>query len=102
MITTAIFDLDGTLVSSVGLHEKAWQELFREYGITLNPAELKEQSGKKNDYFANLIIGRRGRTDLDPQKISDEKDGMAVALLKREPAVAYPHTKELLRKLTDN
>jgi HAD superfamily hydrolase (TIGR01509 family) len=97
-----ICDLDGSLVVSVGLHEKAWQRLFENYNIELTDAELKEQSGKKNILFIELILGRRERNDLDPQKLSDEKDDMVVAVLEQEPAVVYPHAKEMLELLQGN
>ena len=32
MIRAVIFDVDGTLVDSVDLHARAWQETFREFG----------------------------------------------------------------------
>jgi beta-phosphoglucomutase-like phosphatase (HAD superfamily) len=32
MPKAVIFDVDGTLVDSVDLHAKAWQDAFRDYG----------------------------------------------------------------------
>jgi beta-phosphoglucomutase-like phosphatase (HAD superfamily) len=32
MIRAVIFDVDGTLVDSVDLHAKAWQDALRDYG----------------------------------------------------------------------
>jgi beta-phosphoglucomutase len=99
MKKAGIFDLDGTLVSSVGLHEKAWQKLFNSYGITLSDTELKEQSGKKNILFIETILERRSRQELDPQTLSDEKDEMVVTVLTKEPSVVYEGAQELLEKL---
>lgn len=99
MKTAAIFDLDGTLVSSVGLHEKAWSALFQKYGITLTEAELKEQSGKKNTTFIDMILQRRGRTDLDAQVLSDEKDATVMDILQSEPSTIHEGVKEFLKLL---
>ena len=99
MKKAAIFDLDGTLVSSVGIHEKAWQSLFGQYGISLSDAELREQSGKKNILFITIILERNSRTDLDPQILSDQKDDMVVEILKRRPAVVYVNVSQLLELL---
>ena len=32
MIEAVIFDIDGTIVDSVGLHAKAWQGAFEKFG----------------------------------------------------------------------
>jgi len=98
MKQAAIFDLDGTLVSTVGLHEGAWQELFKKYGIELTPEELREQSGKKNTTFVGIIAGRRG-VALDAQKLSDEKDATVMEHLRSNPAKVFPGAAEFLQEL---
>ncbi len=100
--TAAIFDLDGTLAKSPGLHEEAWQGMFADHGITLTTAELQEQSGKKNSAFIKLILERRGRNDLDPHELSKEKDALVIAILLHKPADIYPNVKELLKLLRLN
>jgi beta-phosphoglucomutase-like phosphatase (HAD superfamily) len=32
MVKAVIFDMDGTLVDSVDLHAKSWQDAFRDFG----------------------------------------------------------------------
>ncbi len=95
----AIFDLDGTLVSSIGLHESVWDEVFRRHGVELTPDELKEQSGKKNTLFVKIILDRRGRTDLDAQAVSDEKDAGVIAALVSNPPAVFPGVHELFAEL---
>jgi beta-phosphoglucomutase-like phosphatase (HAD superfamily) len=41
-----VFDVDGTLIDSVDLHTRAWQEAFAEFGNQLHFAELRSQIGK--------------------------------------------------------
>jgi Haloacid dehalogenase-like hydrolase len=49
MIKAVIFDVDGTLVDSVDLHARAWQETFREFGKHIPFQEIRMQIGKGRD-----------------------------------------------------
>ncbi len=44
-----IFDIDGTLVDSVDLHAKAWQEAFENFGKHLEFQAVRDQIGKGGD-----------------------------------------------------
>lgn len=98
----AIFDLDGTLVNTIGLHEKAWKELFQKYGIALTDEELKEQSGKKNTFFISVILKQRKREGLSPEKLSDEKDEIVIENLRKEPPHYFHGVEKLLKLLKEN
>jgi len=98
----AIFDLDGTLVDTSRLHEKAWVELFGRHGISLDPQELKEQRGKKNTLFIRLIMDRKNRNDVHPDRLSDEKDHIVLEILKTEPVVLFDGVKTFLALLKKN
>ena len=43
MLKAAIFDIDGTLVDSVDLHARAWQEAFAHFGheVTFEQARVR-------------------------------------------------------------
>src|ERR1700743_43031 len=45
----AIFDIDGTLVDSVGLHARAWQEAFAEFGHDVPFGQAPSHIGKGGD-----------------------------------------------------
>ena len=49
MIKAVIFDVDGTLVDSVDLHTRAWQETFRAFGKDIPFQEIRMQIGKGGD-----------------------------------------------------
>jgi len=98
----AIFDLDGTLVFSPGLHVEAWKNLFNLYQITLTEEELKEQAGYKNVVFIKKVLERRKIDHLDIQKLSDQKDEMVIEILKADPAKVFPGVEELLKLLKSN
>jgi beta-phosphoglucomutase-like phosphatase (HAD superfamily) len=48
-LKAVIFDIDGTLVDSVDLHARAWQEAFCKYGREVSFAEIRQQIGKGGD-----------------------------------------------------
>ena len=48
MVKAAIFDVDGTLVDSVDLHAKAWQDAFREFGCHTKPFGIRSARGAIN------------------------------------------------------
>ncbi|MCA1827625.1 MAG: HAD family hydrolase [Myxococcales bacterium] len=75
----AIFDVDGTLVDSVDLHARAWQEAFAYFGRRVSFEEVRAQIGKGGDqlmpvFFSQDDLARRGeaidsyRSDLYKRK----------------------------------
>ena len=93
----AIFDVDGTLVDSVDLHARAWQEAFAYFGRRVPFEEVRAQIGKGGDqlmpvFFSQDDLARRGeaieqyRSDLYQRRY-----------LKR--VRAFPQTRELFEEL---
>jgi HAD superfamily hydrolase (TIGR01509 family) len=75
----ALFDVDGTLVDSVDLHARAWQEAFAHFGKRIALEEIRAQIGKGGDqllpvFFSQDELARRGqaieayRSDLYKRK----------------------------------
>jgi len=89
-----IFDLDGTLVDSMPLHYRAWNEAMKRAGL---PHELDE------DLFYSLggvptlrvaeLMGEHYRLRLDPHKVFHEKEGLFLELRSElrliEPVAAF-------------
>ena len=46
MLKAIIFDVDGTLVDSVDLHARGWQDAFAEFGYTIDYSKIRSQIGK--------------------------------------------------------
>ena len=51
-----IFDVDGTLVDSVDLHARAWQDAFAEFGHQIALGELRGQIGKGGDQLMPVFL----------------------------------------------
>ncbi len=55
---TVIFDVDGTLVDSVDLHAKAWQDAFRDFGHDFEQKACHDQIGKGGDQLLPVFLSR--------------------------------------------
>ena len=65
-----LFDIDGTLVDSVDLHAKAWQEALAHFGHRIAYEDIRAQIGKGGDellpvFLSQDEIARRGKTIED-------------------------------------
>ncbi|HEV2705615.1 MAG TPA: HAD family hydrolase [Pyrinomonadaceae bacterium] len=58
MLKAVIFDIDGTLVDSVDLHAKAWQEAFRHFGREVPFEDIRKQIGKGGDQLMPVFFTR--------------------------------------------
>lgn len=69
MLRGVVFDVDGTLVDSVDLHARCWQEAFARYGKQIAFAKLRAQIGKGGDqlipFFLNEEENERWGEELD-------------------------------------
>jgi HAD superfamily hydrolase (TIGR01509 family) len=53
-----IFDVDGTLIDTVDLHAKAWQEAFRKFGAEIDFDEIRGKIGKGGDNLIPTLLPR--------------------------------------------
>ena len=51
-----LFDIDGTLVDSVDLHARAWQEAFEHFGKRLAFGDIRAQIGKGGDQLMKEFL----------------------------------------------
>jgi len=54
-----IFDIDGTLIDSVDLHAKAWQDSFAHFGVRLTFTEVRNQIGKGGDELLPTFLNKK-------------------------------------------
>lgn len=100
MIKAVIFDIDGTLVDSVDLHARAWQETFKHFGKEIPYEQVRHQIGKGGDQLMPVFFSQE---ELDEKGEKMEK--YRGELYKRDylPRVrAFPLVRELFQKIKDD
>src|SRR5215210_7611089 len=100
MIKAVIFDIDGTLVDSVDLHARAWQETFKHFGKEIPYEQVRHQIGKGGDQLMPVFFSKQ---ELD--EIGSEMEKYRGELFKREylPQVrAFPRVRELFTKIKED
>jgi HAD superfamily hydrolase (TIGR01549 family) len=63
MLKAAIFDIDGTLIDSVDLHARAWQEAFAHFGHRVSFEQARSQIGKGGDQLLPVFLSDAEQTD---------------------------------------
>jgi beta-phosphoglucomutase family hydrolase len=69
-----IFDLDGTLSDSMGVHIASWNKIGEKYGFQFDPEIYYEMTGSPTIEFARKIIEKHN-IDADPEEIVKLKQG---------------------------
>ena len=100
MTEAVIFDLDGTLLDSVDLHAKAWQEAFQHFGYDFSYEDIRSQIGKGGDQLLPFF--------LSPEDV--EAKGKALQdfrgpLFKRKylsQVKPFPGVRELFKRIKSN
>ncbi|MDQ3684345.1 MAG: HAD family hydrolase [Acidobacteriota bacterium] len=96
-IKAVIFDIDGTLVDSVDLHARAWQETFKKFGKEIPLADVRRQIGKGGDQLLPVFFSKK---ELD--EFGEEMEEYRGELFKKEylPRVkAFPKVRELFERI---
>ncbi|HEX4383501.1 MAG TPA: HAD family hydrolase [Myxococcales bacterium] len=93
-----LFDVDGTLIDSVDLHAKAWQEAFAHFGKRIGFEEVRSQIGKGGDqllpvFFSQEELALRGEAIESYRSELYRRD-----YLKR--IRAFPEVRELFQEIS--
>ncbi|HYY95816.1 MAG TPA: HAD family hydrolase [Pyrinomonadaceae bacterium] len=97
MIEAAIFDIDGTLVDSVDLHARAWQEAFARFGKEIPYERVRYQIGKGGDQLMPVFL-----SEEELERFGEELEKYRGELFKRAymPRVkAFPKVRELFERI---
>ncbi len=97
MPKAVIFDVDGTLIDSVDLHAKAWQDAFAEYGRTVPFDDIRGQIGKGGDQLLPVFLSKD-----DIEAFGEKLEERRGAILKERylPKVqAFPRVRALFEHL---
>src|SRR5690349_5774703 len=92
-----LFDVDGTLVDSVDLHARAWQEALQHFGHRVAFEQIRAQIGKGGDqllpvFLAEDELGRRG-------EVIEEYRGDLYKRKYLKRVRAFPRVRELFQAL---
>ncbi len=97
MVKAVIFDVDGTLVDSVDLHARAWQEAFADYGHDIAFKALRDQIGKGGDQLLPVFLTEDERSTQGKQIEARRSDLVKQRYLSQMQA--FPKVRELFERL---
>jgi HAD superfamily hydrolase (TIGR01509 family) len=97
MPLAVIFDIDGTLLDSVDLHTRAWQETFARYGIQVTFDEVRSQIGKGGDQLMPVFVPKDMLQRLGKKLEQDRTNYFHARYL---PEVrAFPQVRKLFERI---
>ena len=85
-IRGAIFDCDGTLADTMGLHYQAWVRALADRGAAMSENLFYELGGVQTHRIVAILNERLGRT-LDVEETAAAKEALYEALLPQAPPI---------------
>ena len=100
MTKAIIFDVDGTLLDSVDLHARAWEETLKHFGYDFPFDKIRSQIGKGSDQFLPVFL-----SEQEQKEKSKEMTEYRSQLFKDKylPQVKpFPRVRELFEKVIEH
>ncbi len=97
MIKAVIFDIDGTLLDSVDLHAKAWQEAFKKFGYDFSFDKIRSQIGKGGDQLLPVFLSKEDQEQKE--KAITEAGGQLFKEKYLSKVKPFPRVRELFEKV---
>ena len=100
MKKAVIFDVDGTLVDSVDLHARAWQEALAQFGHPVAFEAVRGQIGKGGDQLLPVFLSKE-----EISKYGKQIEEYRGALFKRQylsQVTGFPQVRDLLQQIKRN
>jgi beta-phosphoglucomutase family hydrolase len=73
-IKAIIFDMDGTMVDNMAVHNHIWMEYLQELGVQVDPVSFNDQTaGKTNPEIMRMFLGN-GHSDERLSELGQEKE----------------------------
>ncbi len=95
-----IFDIDGTILDSVDLHARAWQETFEHFGYSFPFERIRAQIGKGGDQLLPVFL-----SEQDQKSKGDEIKEYRGELFKKKylsQVKPFPGVRDLFLKIKSN
>jgi len=100
MIKAVVFDVDGTLVNSVDLHARAWQEAFAKLGHDVPFGAVRQQIGKGGDQLIPVFLTREEQKRYG--QALDEYRGKLFREKYLPLVTPFPRVRELLQRIRED
>lgn len=97
MLKAVIFDIDGTLIDSVDLHARAWQEALAHFGKQVEFERVRYQIGKGGDQLMPVFL-----SEDELERFGEELEKYRGELFKREylsRVKGFPRVRELFERI---
>jgi beta-phosphoglucomutase-like phosphatase (HAD superfamily) len=100
LIKAVIFDIDGTLVDSVDLHARAWQEALRKFGHDVPLEDVHQQIGKGGDQLIPVFLTKQEQLRFGAEL--EEYRGKLWKAQYISSVRPFPKVRELVQKMMDD
>src|ERR1044072_5255802 len=99
VLKAVIFDVDGTLIDSVDLHARAWQEAFAHFGKQFEYERVRYQIGKGGGQMMPVFLSKE-----ELEEFGEELEKYRGELFKSKylPQVkGFPRVRELFQRVKE-
>ncbi len=69
-----IFDMDGTLIDSMGQHQKAWVYALNKFNIPFTAQQMLAMSGKPTEQTVEILVEQANIQGIDVALVSETKE----------------------------